>query len=148
MSPKHLNFSHSCCGGEQFLYERNLGADQCYSNLSEEIQFWGWWGHHSYLSRRKSFGSFQPKMTWEQGIGWFGFRLCSSVFLMVSVLSNVDNQAFSSLLLLLCHRMWERHGTSFSNETEVGGGNRHVLCKRNGNTALWAKGATLCRSSE
>lgn len=87
MSPKHLNFSHSCCGGEQFLYERNLGADQCYSNLSEEIQFWGWWGHHSYLSRRKSFSSFQPKMTWEQGIGWFGFRLCSSVFLMVSVIS-------------------------------------------------------------
>lgn len=85
VSPKHLNFSHSCCGAEQFLYERNLRADQCFSNPSEEIQFWAWWGHHSYLSRRKCLGSLQPKMTWEQGIGWFGFRLCSSVFLVVSV---------------------------------------------------------------
>lgn len=50
------------------------------------------------------------------------------------------------LLVLLCHCMWWRHETSFSNKAEVSGENR-VLCKKNSNTAFWVKEVTLCWSS-
>lgn len=42
VSSKNLNFyrtpAHSFCGAEQFLYERNLQAEQICNNLNEEIQ--------------------------------------------------------------------------------------------------------------
>jgi len=42
VSSKHLNFfgtpGHTFCGAEQFLYERNLQAEQIFNILHEEIQ--------------------------------------------------------------------------------------------------------------